>query len=395
MSGASAPAAVTAIHKRHVIYVHGYDPRGENTYGRLLREQYLAYCALHGLKGRSVQEGGACTPHVFFTQHASGEVQTVFEHYGWEDCVRPDFERPFLLTLSKACGVLVTGIFDGSQRALFRASRRFHAFLTYPFVLFFLLLALALVVGTGAGFAAEGFSNSVSMAVVAGFLAAGCVLFTLVQCLERKTYMKYLFSFIVATDRYARGLQPTWQQAFHQFAQAFVTTVQETDADEIVVIGHSLGASVAVDILTRAAELDPQFAGRGTRVVFCSLGSCLPYPALHPRAHALRQRVSRITEIPGLEWIDVQARKDVINFCPFDPIGDLGLVLSAEGRRPTILEVRFRDLILPENYPSFRLHFFNIHFQFIKANQRLGAAYDYFHWCCGCRPFGSDVRGDL
>ena len=88
---------------------------------------------------------------------------------------------------------------------------------------------------------------------------------------------------------------------------------------------------------------------------------------------------------PSIDWIDGQSRKDVMNFYPFDPIAGHGIDVGAARRNPTIVPVRFREIIKPEHYNLFRWKFFRVHFQFVMANER-PHAYDFFMIVCGPIP---------
>ncbi len=88
---------------------------------------------------------------------------------------------------------------------------------------------------------------------------------------------------------------------------------------------------------------------------------------------------------PSIDWIDCQARKDVMNFFQFDPLAAHGIDVGAAKRNPTIVPVRFREIIRPENYNAFRRKFFRVHFQFVMANQ-VPHAYDFFMIVCGPVP---------
>jgi hypothetical protein len=65
-------------------------------------------------------------------------------------------------------------------------------------------------------------------------------------------------------------------------------------------------------------------------------------------------------------------------------------VLGPERRNPQVVAVNFRDLWAPDDFNSRRWRFFRAHFQFLMANERLGAAYDYYLICCG--PFDLATR---
>ncbi len=72
-----------------------------------------------------------------------------------------------------------------------------------------------------------------------------------------------------------------------------------------------------------------------------------------------------------------------MNFWPFDPIAGHRIKLGPERRNPRVVAVNFRDLWTPGSFGRRRWHFFRAHFQFLYANEQLGAAYDYYLICCG------------
>ena len=48
-----------------------------------------------------------------------------------------------------------------------------------------------------------------------------------------------------------------------------------------------------------------------------------------------------------------------------------------------MVAISFRDLWQPEGFGRRRWRFFRAHFQFLLANERTGAPYDYYLICCG------------
>src|SRR5258708_30429733 len=72
-----------------------------------------------------------------------------------------------------------------------------------------------------------------------------------------------------------------------------------------------------------------------------------------------------------------------MNYYQFDPIASHAIELGAERRNPTIVPVRFRDLVKPEHYTKFRWKFFRMHFQFVMANEQPNT---YAFFMIVCRP---------
>jgi hypothetical protein len=88
---------------------------------------------------------------------------------------------------------------------------------------------------------------------------------------------------------------------------------------------------------------------------------------------------------PSIDWIECQARKDVMNFFDLDPVASHGIDVGEARRNPTIVPIRFREMILPEHYNAFRWKFFRVHFQFVMANE-VPHAYEFFMIVCGPVP---------
>ena len=174
------------------------------------------------------------------------------------------------------------------------------------------------------------------------------------------------------------------------FAGYVVDAVRASDADEVVIVGHSSGSFLAVDVLDRALARDPALGRRGPKLALLTVGANLPIVCFHPQAEWFRDRLRRLAVAPDIAWVDYQSRHDIMNFWPFDPIAGHGIVLGPERRNPLVVAISFRDLWKPGDFNRRRWRFFEAHFQFLLANERLGAAYDYYLICCG--PFDLVTR---
>ena len=116
-----------------------------------------------------------------------------------------------------------------------------------------------------------------------------------------------------------------------------------------------------------------------------TIGGNFPIVGFHAASQDFRDHLRQLAVEPSIDWIDCQSRKDVMNFYPFDPIAGHGIDVGAARRNPTIVPVRFREIIKPEHYNLFRWQFFRVHFQFVMANER-PHAYDFFMIVCGPIP---------
>ena len=176
-----------------------------------------------------------------------------------------------------------------------------------------------------------------------------------------------------------------------------------SDAEEIVIVGHSSGSFLGTEMLARALKLDPALGRHGPRIVLLTIGGNFPIVGFHAAAKDFREHLRQLAVEPSIDWIDCQARKDVMNFYQFDPIKSHGIEVGSARRNPTIVAVRFRDIVRADHYETFRWQFFKVHFQFVMANERparLRLLHDRVrtdpperaHGRSGCRAGGCDRR---
>jgi pimeloyl-ACP methyl ester carboxylesterase len=312
------------------------------------------------------------------------QVDTRYLLLRWEDIIRQDFARPAWWKIIHMYRTFGNAIINGVIWRILRAHWRFGLFILYPLVLMTVWLFVSAFVGlTAMNFllrlhAPEAVAMGVGAIVGLGFFSS------LLWLTEPQTYLLYLCDDAVATDQFAHRERPDWAKRMELFAADVVAAIKTSDADEVVVVGHSSGSFLAVDVLDRALDRDPELGQYGPRVRLLTLGANLPIVGFHPAAGWFRDRLRRLAQSDEIDWVDYQSRHDVMNFWPFDPIAGHDIVLEADERRnPTVVAISFRDLWKPGNFGRRRWRFFQAHFQFLMANERLGAAYDYYLICCG------------
>lgn len=385
---ASAPDGA-AVRRRHIVYVQGYDPRGLAQYYRMFRTELRKYAALHGVSASAgrpvVDDANAMASWTIETAGAGWETTTRYDFLRWEELIKADLERPVARTVAIATAYFLRLLFTGVIARFARAHWRFACFISYPFVMLALEAALAVLAGWLFAAGLRHFAVPPPLAVLGGAAVFVVALGLLLERLEKITYVLYLMADWIFTFEFAHRRRPDWDARVAQFARTIVDAVGRSDADEFVIVGHSSGSFLGLEVLARAFEIDPELGRRGPRLVFLTLGGNLPIIGFLPVSQPFRTRLAHLAAEPSLSWIDFQSRKDVMNFYPFDPVAGHGLDLGAERRNPKIVSVRFRDVIAPEHYAAFRRDFFRVHFQFVMANERM-ASYDYFNMMCGPDP---------
>ena len=389
------------VRHRHIIYVQGYDPRGLAQYYRMFRTELRKFGALYGLsasvgrpQGAPDGETGSWTIE---TRAEDWTTRTRYDFLRWEDLIQRDLAAPIWQTVFHATGLFWRAVFTGTLGRFWKANWRFAAFVIYPHFVFLievlgsLGLAVGLSLGLRAGLAIDlgqrlGVADIPAWAFwIVGGLAFAGILSAMLKWTERWTYLLYLLSDGIWTWEFSHGRRPEWDGRIDRFAQQLIEVVRRNEAEEIVLVGHSSGSFLSIEILARALQLDRALGSYGPRVVLLTVGGNLPIVGFHAVSQAFRDDLRMLAMETSIDWIDCQSRKDVMNFYPFDPIAGHGIELGAARRNPHIVPVRFREIIRPENYRLFRWKFFRVHFQFVMANE-LPHAYDFFMIVCGPVP---------
>jgi pimeloyl-ACP methyl ester carboxylesterase len=377
------------VTNRHVIYVQGYDPRGLAQYYRLFRTELRKFDALYGVSSRigrpkHVSEGEIASWSIE-TGAGDWQTHTTYDFLRFEDFIQRDMAMPIWRIVATAVWIYLRLIVHGTVFRFMAANWRFLAFITYPHVLFWFevacLAAIAWLVRRG--FDALGIPSPFDwLTTSALFIAA---LWTLLKTTEKYTYLLYLMCDTIWTWEFSHSQRPEWEARLDRFAQHLCEVARNTEAQEIVLVGHSSGSFLGTEILARALERDPALGQHGPRIVLLTLGGNYPIVGYHKAAQFFRDHLRLIATEPAVDWIDCQARKDVMNFFDFDPLTSHGIDVGAARRNPTIVPIRFRDMISPENYSRFRWRFFRVHFQFVMANE-VPNAYEFFMIVCGPVP---------
>lgn len=381
------------VQHRHVIYVQGYDPRGLAQYYRMFRTELRKFGRLYGLT-TSVSRPKDHATGEFAHESVSWRIETAgdgwrtttdYDFLRWEDLIQRDLAAPLWLILAQGTFIYWKMVFTGVLSRFWKAHWRFATFITWPH---FVLLneaiwALGIAWLFAWGLQALGIHGALAgCAAAAMFVAA---LGTMVKISEDRSYLLYLMADTVFTWQFAHGDRPDWDARIDRFARHLVHVASSTDAQELVLVGHSSGSFLGSEILARALKLDPDLGRHGPHVLLLSLGGNTPIVGFHKPAQAFRDNLQRLATEPSIDWIDCQSRKDVMNFYPFDPVTGHGIDVGTARRNPTIVPVRFREVIRPEHYERFRWQFFRVHFQFVMANERPNA-YDFYMIVCGPVP---------
>ena len=366
------------VHKRCFVQLTGYEPVGaEHSHRRYIREmaRFLKAWSLQGhVSPVRLFADGFVANWTVDTSGPNWRVETDFYYFRWDDIVSADMAESDWWRFPLGMAAMMEFILTGTVVKYFIIAWRYGGFFLYPIAFVGGMIWLS-ISATRFAVIHVGLPYPLVLAPPLAF----AVFVVLRRTFGRMVYIRYaLDDWYFARDLVHR-VRPEIDARLELFAGEFVRIVRETDADEVIVDGHSLGAPLSIAVVDRALQLDPQLGRNGKPIRIVSTGSSLLKVALHPAARWLREAVGRVANAPTIYWVEYQALVDVINVYKVDPVVALGMPATG---KPIVKIIRIRMMVEEATYKRFHLNFLRIHRQAVMGNERR-YFYDYYMLCCG------------
>ena len=381
------PEAVTSrtggdtAFRRQVFYIPGYDPFPPRRYRELYRTESASQAALSGYEIALLPSAGAGADGWQVGATIGGRtVQSRIEVLVWSDIVQGSMDRGVAATYLQLARTAWIYLASGTLFRLMRLRKGPMIAALYPVI-------ILLVQGLVAGLVVWGIVRAVQwlwpgptgtgMGLLLGLVAGGLVLRGF-RAIDHRLYAHYLMHDYAFTAREAGANPPTLEARMAAFGGT-IRAALERDLDEVLVVGHSSGAHLAVSIL--ADLLRAGLPDRPPALGFLSLGQVIPMVSFLPRATRLRADLAYLAASNALTWVDVTAPGDGCAFALCDPVAVTGV--SPPGKRwPLVISAAFSQTLSPDRWRALRWRFFRLHFQYLCAFDRPGD-YDYFQITAG------------
>ena len=308
-------------------------------------------------------DGGSCEPHFpsFHARHSSPDFSTETEIVvlEWGDLILDYATRPSHTRFFDGYAALFEFLATGTAVAYFRTSWRYGFFFAFPL----LVLIASLLIGWGVAALLAVLLPALDSPIVSIFVDLLVASGLIALAVKRMHLLTALDDWTMALDL-IHGRKPAIEARIKAQAREIGERASASDADEIVVAAHSLGASFGVRALSKALQ-DGAVPTRPIRIL--TVGSSLLKTALHPAAGTQRESVRHLVVDRSLAWIDCQGLSDPINFYKSNPATSLGIV---DGRTPDVIRVHFKRMVTPQTYKRIKRNFFRLHRQFVLAVER-------------------------
>ncbi|WP_322865785.1 hypothetical protein U5922_006020 [Aquicoccus sp. G2-2] len=375
------------VERRRVFYIPGYDPIHPRRYRELYRKEGAAQAKISGysIDLSAKKAGGPYGWHVR-GEIEGGAVLADFEVLVWSDIVRDSMGRSIPATYWQLARTAWTYIASGALWRLMRLRKGPVIAALYPVVFLLVQLLLALLVAYGVGRL---------LALVHPWLAwAGLVVVPPIlhwfKVRDGRFFAYYLMHDYAYSAQFKGENPPALEARMAEFGGRIADALNG-DTDEVLVVGHSSGAHLAVSILADLIR-----AGRvpadAPVLSFLSLGQVVPMVSFLPRAGRLRGDLRFLSARDELSWIDVTAPGDGCAFALCDPVCVSGVAPESGKRWPLVLSAAFTQTLSAARWKALKRRFFRLHFQYLCAFDRPGD-YDYFRITAGPMTLAARFAG--
>jgi hypothetical protein len=361
---------------RRVHYISGFDPRGARFYHRLYREESAKQAPHMGARLEIGERRRLNAQVSTWSIQGSWEnlsVHTDYQFMSWDDLVRQHWDSSMWKVAAKIFPALFRSLGWQGFCGVRAASRNAWRSAIFPFCYLVLLAGLisALVAAVGAmAFQAGWIVGLVAQALAtAGIGALGLKFADQIGVFwVARTFM------FLATWGHPPHLVSLDQRA-KDMADHIVGQQQASPVDEVLIVGHSVGAMLAVSVVAHILEksrTEPLPAG----LQLLTLGECIPYLSLVPTAAAFRRELQKVASDSSIPWNDVTIPADPLCFFKVDPVAASRLTPSVPPK-PNLLTARIFRMFSAKTYAKLRWNKLRIHFQYLMASE-LPNEYDYF-----------------
>lgn len=358
------------VARRTVFYLPGFDPRGPLHYHRMYVSEAKKQAAINGLaievsKRRNVDN---CESAWTLT---AGNVTTEFRFLRYEDIVRRQWPANaaamFGGILRFSWHFLRMGVF----RAILKNSWPSFVAVTYPFGLLAGVFLTALLLGLVVALILRTWIGDAAFLAVPAALVLPFLLYRPMETRLNAFWLARSCTFLV--DR-TRGTVSGIEERLKEFASRVARAVNEGSADEVLVIGHSVGTQMVVTVAARALEQIEE--GRGFSLL--TLGQAIAMTPGEAVAQQFRADLLAIATSPQVNWIDVTSAVDGSCIPLSDPLEMSGVArLKGSAPSPKLVSAGFNKVFSAETYATIRRDFLRTHFQYLMAAE-LPGAYDFF-----------------
>lgn len=371
------------VHRRRVLFIPGFDPRKPVTYHQMWVEEAAAQGSTVG-PSLSVGKRRTAGPHGLEwpvqTTDGGRRAETTVTLMRWDDIVRQLWVRGDVGAIRQTPfwtrRFASSGVYGGMKRD---ARPLYRSMLFPPVLLGGLVLLMLLIAGVGA--VVNVWLGLALLAALPFGVLAGW------RWTDRRLGTNWLIQCFTYVCRTSAAMPPEQDARCRVFADRILEAEQE-DVDEVLLVGFSLGANLAIRALGLALADRPGLGQGQVAVNLLTVGQSLNVYARLPGDPDFLDHLKRVGAATAVGWVDATSTTDPATACKVHPLQD---VAPFDPARPVRKPPRFHQVLTPERFRAVRRDPNAFHFQYLRAVD-LPGGYDWFRLVAGVRPLPGRSR---
>ena len=215
---------------------------------------------------------------------------------------------------------------------------------------------------------------------VLGLLLGGTLLFSMLILFRKwdKRFFAYYLLHDFAFWAQDRGKMPEVLAGRVNCFCDRICEALDSDSDEVLIVGHSSGANLAVVLAAEVLRRRPE----APKLAILTLAQSIPMISFLPDAWDLRRDLREVSMRGDIKWMDVSAPGDGACFALADPVAVSGVAPLTKKYGPTVISAAFSHTLSAETQRKTRFKFFRRHIQYLCAFDA-PVEYDYFKITAG------------
>jgi len=372
----------TRVVTRRVHYFSGFDPRGAGHYHRLYREESQKQSSHNGAQigiGTRTRLNEIVSTWRVDADWSGQQTHTDYQFMHWDDLVRANWQRNAVRLWMSGLWPYLQLLSCGAWLRIWKIAKPVAISGAFPLVLFVFSVVAALLVGVMACGAALWLGLGWGLSLFAGGISAVVIMWGGLLLSEKLGGQWLLRTFLFVYE-WGTGNRPQLEPRLKRFAQHIIEEQKKNPVDEVLLVGHSIGTMVAVEVAARISN-EGYSINQGSALRLLTLGQCIPVLSFIPEAKAFREALASMTKMGAIPWTDVTIPPDPLCFYNLDPVKVSGG--NAPPSYATQLAIaRVFRMFKKETYATLRWNKLRLHFQYLMASE-LPADYDYFLMTAG------------
>jgi len=381
------------IGRRHVFHIGGYDPiTPERQFERFCRS-LRSFERTWNVSSQTSAIADTSKVSACWDAEAWGpnwKTRITFEMLRWDDLILRDSERGMLSRLGQSALSLFNFASTGTLFRYVYANWKYAVFFLFPYF----YVALFWLVGAGIGYAVTRLAGLTgAYAAISGLGIAVAIFAGLMRWLGPRRRINHVLDDAIFSRQFLYGQRLEMEKRIDDFAGRIIERARQADVDEILVVGHSLGAALTLAAVARGLKQDPELGQHGPTLCVLTVGATIPKFSLHPKGDRIRQATQIVAGELSIHWTEYQARDDAVSFYRFDPVTLKRVSRDRSDGRPNIRRVQIHSMMDPASFRRNKHDYMRMHYQFLMGNGQR-APYDYCMIMCGPLDF-DDITSPL